>query len=75
MAKVIRATLVEVRHGEWYWGAKCPECGEMSAHAHDPSRGATPHGLEATEVDMSCPNGHRFSARTENLLNFEWGAQ
>jgi hypothetical protein len=26
-------------------------------------------------VTMTCPNGHRFSARTENLLRFEWGAQ
>jgi hypothetical protein len=27
------------------------------------------------QVTMTCPNGHRFSARTENLLRFEWGAQ
>jgi len=24
---------------------------------------------------MICPNGHRFGARTEELLRFEWGAQ
>jgi hypothetical protein len=66
--------------GEWYWGVKCPECGAMAAHTHDPTRGqgenemATGKPGEA-QVTITCPNGHRFSARTENLLRFEWGAQ
>jgi len=56
--------------GEWYWGATCPECGEMAAHSKgDSEKPAEP------QVTMTCANGHRFSARTENLLRFEWGAQ
>jgi|SoiMethySBSTD1v2_1073268.scaffolds.fasta_scaffold354898_2 hypothetical protein len=67
---------VEPKHGEWYWGAKCPTCGEMAAHVHDPSGGEDDdHGIDATHVEMQCPKGHRFSHRSENLLNFEWGAQ
>src|SRR5436305_5371654 len=40
-AKEIQMTTEQlyVKVGEWYWGAKCPECGEMTAHAHDPMRG------------------------------------
>jgi hypothetical protein len=56
--------------GEWYWGATCPECGEMAPH----SKGYSEKPAEA-QVTITCPNGHRFSARTENLLRFEWGAQ
>jgi len=71
---------LKVLEGEWYWGDRCPECGEMAAHIPDPSRGqgdsekAIGRPGEA-QVTMTCPNGHRFSARTENLLRFEWGAQ
>ena len=66
--------------GEWYWGAKCPECGEMSAHAHDPTRGQGDSKVMnekpgEARVAMACPNGHRFDAATESLLSFEWGAQ
>jgi hypothetical protein len=66
--------------GEWYWGAKCPECGAMSAHAHDPMRGQVDSKIanekpDVTRVAMACPNGHRFDAATESLLSFEWGAQ
>ena len=55
--------------GDWYLGAKCPECGAMTPHA--------PEDEKPTEaqVTMTCPNGHRFSERTDNLLRFEWGAQ
>jgi len=56
--------------GEWYWGAKCPECGEMAAHSKGDSE--KPGGQQVT---MTCPNGHFFPARTEELLHFEWGAQ
>jgi hypothetical protein len=28
--------------------------------------------LAGAQVTMTCPNGHRFSARTESLLRFEW---
>jgi hypothetical protein len=35
-----------VKVGEWYWGAKCPKCGEMTAHAHDPMR-----GLKKSKID------------------------
>ena len=62
--------------GEWYWGVECPECGAMAAHMHDPTRGQDDSKKpDEAEVTMTCPNGHRFSARTENLLRFEWGAQ
>jgi hypothetical protein len=72
--------MAEAKAGEWYWGAKCPQCGKMAAHSHDPTRGQgntkpadqTPG---AAHAEMQCPDGHRFSARTENLLRFEWGAQ
>jgi hypothetical protein len=67
--------MAEVRDGEWYWGAKCPTCGEMSAHTHDPTRGDGDHKIDATHVEVTCPNGHRFSHKTEDLLSFEWGAQ
>jgi len=53
--------------GEWYWGAKCPECGEMAAHSKGDSE--KPGGQQVT---MTCPNGHFFPARTEELLHFEW---
>jgi len=56
--------------GEWYWGATCPECGEMAAHSKGDSE--KPGEAQAT---MTCPNGHFFPARTEDLLRFEWGAQ
>jgi len=66
--------------GEWYWGVSCPECGAMAAHIPDPTRGQGDSQMTAgkqveTQVTMTCPNGHRFSTRTENLLRFEWGAQ
>jgi hypothetical protein len=71
---------LQVIVGEWYWGVKCPECGAMAAHVPDPTQGqgdsTTTSGKPAdAQVTMTCPNGHRFSARTENLLRFEWGAQ
>ena len=56
--------------GESYWGTTCPECGEMAPH----SKGDSEKPAEA-QVTVTCPNGHRFSAQTENLLKFEWGAQ
>jgi predicted RNA-binding Zn-ribbon protein involved in translation (DUF1610 family) len=59
-----------VKVGEWYWGATCPECGEMAAHSKGDSKKP---GEE--QVTMTCPNGHFFPARTEELLHFEWGAQ
>ena len=59
-----------VKVGEWYWGATCPECGEMAAH----SKGDSEKPGEA-QVTMTCQNGHFFPARTEELLRFEWGAQ
>jgi hypothetical protein len=65
--------------GEWYWGAKCPECGEMTAHVHDPMGGqggsAIKERPDETQVMMTCPNGHFFPERTEDLLHFEWGSQ
>ena len=66
--------------GERYWGAKCPTCGEMAAHAHDPARGQGDSKIKSekageAQVTMTCRNGHRFSAKTESLLRFEWGAQ
>jgi len=66
--------------GEGYWGVSCPECGAMAAHIPDPTRGQGDSQMTAgkqgeTQVTMTCPNGHRFSTRTENLLRFEWGAQ
>jgi hypothetical protein len=72
--------MAEAKAGEWYWGAQCPHCGTMAAHTHDPARGegdmkpATPTP-GATHAEMQCPQGHRFSVRTEDLLRFEWGAQ
>jgi len=69
---------LQVIVGEWYWGVKCPECGAMAVHSPDPTQG---QGDSKTgkpsepQVTMTCPNGHRFSTRTENLLRFEWGAQ
>jgi len=60
---------LQVVVGERYWGARCPECGEMTAHAPENEKPGE------TQVTMTCPNGHRFSERTENLLRFEWGAQ
>ena len=67
-------------HGEWYWGIACPKCGEMSVYARDPMRGLGDSKITGekpgeAEVTLTCPNGHRFSARAENLLRFEWGAQ
>jgi len=56
--------------GDRYWGAQCPECGEMAAH----SKAENDKPGEA-QVTMICRNGHHFSARTEELLHFEWGAQ
>jgi phage FluMu protein Com len=56
--------------GERYLGAKCPECGEMAAHSK-----ADDDKTSGAHVELSCRNGHRFSARTEELLHFEWGAQ
>jgi hypothetical protein len=35
--------------GEWYWGARCPECGEMAAH----SQGDGDKPGEA-QVTMTC---------------------
>jgi hypothetical protein len=68
-----------VTKGEWYLGAKCPHCGEMAAHTHDPSRGKDDDIKIETQVpgkaSMTCPNGHRFDARTHELIKFEWGAQ
>jgi hypothetical protein len=66
--------------GEWYWGVECPECGAMAPHVPDPTRGqgvseTAPGKSGEAQVTMTCPNGHRFSARTDNLLRFEWGAQ
>jgi hypothetical protein len=74
--KEIQMTLY-VTVGEWYWGAKCPKSGEMTAHAHDPMRGQgdskiTNENPGEEQVTMTCPNGHFFPARTENLLRFEW---
>jgi ssDNA-binding Zn-finger/Zn-ribbon topoisomerase 1 len=60
---------LEAEVGKRYWGAKCPECGEMTAHAPEHEKPGE------AQVTMTCPNGHRFSARTEELLHFEWGAQ
>jgi uncharacterized Zn finger protein len=60
---------VQAVAGERYWGAKCPECGSMAAHTHESEK------PEDAQVTVTCPNGHHFSARTENLLRFEWGAQ
>ena len=60
---------LQVVVGEQYWGARCPECGAMTAHAPENEKPSE------AQVTMTCPNGHRFSARTENLLRFEWGAQ
>jgi hypothetical protein len=31
--------MADAKPGEWYWGAKCPQCGKMAAHTHDPTRG------------------------------------
>jgi len=62
--------------GEWYWGAECPECGAMAAHSHDPARGQGESEIPGEgRVTMTCPKGHRFDVKTENLLRFEWGAQ
>jgi predicted RNA-binding Zn-ribbon protein involved in translation (DUF1610 family) len=63
------ATEQHVVPGQRYWGARCPECGEMTAHAPENQKPSD------AQVTMTCPNGHRFSARTEELLHFEWGAQ
>jgi hypothetical protein len=54
-----------------------PRCrNDMAPHAHDASRGEADTKIQSqTPVAMTCPNGHRFSAATENLLRFEWGAQ
>src|SRR5215470_11253234 len=60
---------LEAEVGKRYWGAKCPECGTMTAHAPESEKPGE------AQVTMTCPNGHRFSARTEELLHFEWGAQ
>ena len=66
--------------GEWYWGAKCPHCGELTAHTHDPSRGKgdtkpKSQGPGQAQTQLRCSKGHLFDAKTENLLRFEWGAQ
>jgi hypothetical protein len=69
---------LQVIVGEWYWSGRCPECGAMAAHIPDSTRGqgdSKVASATAGEVTMTCPNGHRFSARTDNLLRFEWGAQ
>ena len=68
---------LQVIVGEWYWGVKCPECGAMAAHGPDATQGRGEEtGKPADrQVTLTCPNGHRFSTRTENLLRFEWGAQ
>jgi hypothetical protein len=71
---------LQVIVGEWYWGVKCPECGAMTPHIHDPTGGQgasndTSGKPGEAQVTVTCPNGHRFTARTENLLRFEWGAQ
>jgi len=68
------------RKGEWYWGAKCPQCGELTPHAHDPTRGEGDASSEGSErgnarTPMRCPNGHAFDAWVKDLVNFEWGAQ
>jgi hypothetical protein len=52
----------------------------MAAHAHDPERGQGDSQITSktpgeAQVTMTCQNGHRFSAKTESLLRFEWGAQ
>jgi hypothetical protein len=67
--------MADAKHGEWYWGAKCPTCGQMGAHAHDPTRGDGDHQIDETHVEVTCPSGHRFSVAARNLLSFEWGAQ
>jgi len=64
--------------GEWYWGARCPTCGTMTAHSHDPSRGEDTikiQGPGTARASLTCPSGHRFDVAVENLLRFEWGAQ
>jgi hypothetical protein len=71
---------LQVIVGEWYWGVRCPECGAMAAHIPDSTRGQGDSKVASAtagdaQVTMTCPNGHRFSARSENLLRFEWGAQ
>jgi hypothetical protein len=69
--------MADAKPGEWYWGAKCPQCGKMAAHTHDPTRGTAtvkPAG-QSSGAEMQCPDGHRFSVATHELLQFEWGAQ
>ena len=66
--------------GEWYWGAKCPTCGQMAAHAHDPMRGKGDTRIESEQPDkarttMTCPNGHALDVPAKDLVRFEWGAQ
>jgi len=72
--------MAEGKTGEWYWGAECPQCGKMAAHTHDPSRGQgdtkpASQSPGAPHAEMQCPEGHRFSVATQELLRFEWGAQ
>jgi hypothetical protein len=66
--------------GEWYWGAKCPKCGQMAAHTHDALRGKGNIKIQSenpgkTRTQMTCPDGHRFDVAAENMIRFEWGAQ
>jgi hypothetical protein len=65
--------------GEWYWGAKCPQCGKLAAHTHDPMRGEGDTTKQSQNSDearvMTCPNGHQLSVAARELVRFEWGAQ
>jgi hypothetical protein len=70
---------MQPQSGEWYWGAKCPHCGEMAPHTPDPMRGqgdAKTQGQNPDETHvMTCPNGHQLSVTAKDLVRFEWGAQ
>jgi hypothetical protein len=70
--------MADPKKGEWYWGAKCPQCGQMAAHSHDPARGkgaAQPKTETPGMARMQCPDGHTVNVAAQDLMRFEWGAQ
>lgn len=68
---------IHLKIGEWYWGAECPTCHQMTAFMHDESKGQADVEIEAAPgkqplVELVCPSGHKFTVSPAQLKRFAW---